>query len=106
MTDQKRDYTAKRRSEISAAWKRLAQTIDGQLVIADLMVWGNVYTQINGIDHRGRQMSDTEIFMQIGENNFAKRIAGYLGWRQNPAEYVQHALDDTDILNQFAGPRH
>lgn len=87
--------------QLAEDWQWLNNTPQGRRIIADLMVWGNVYTQITGYDARGRAMSNTEIFMAIGENNFAKRIAGYLGYKPDPYQFVQHAQDDTDLLNRM-----
>lgn len=87
-----RNYTAKTRAAISEAWKRLAHTSDGQLIIADLMVWCNAYSPIETSD-------PIEMARLVGENNVAKYIAGHLGYR--PQDFAPQADEDLELLNRM-----
>ena len=79
-------------AELHRQW--LANTPQGRRIIADLMVWGNVYSPIEESD-------PTKLALAVGENNFAKRVAYYLGFKADHYQYAQRAIDDTDVINQM-----
>jgi hypothetical protein len=87
-----RRYHSKTQARIAEAWKAIANTSDGQLVIADLMVWCNAYQPIESND-------PIEMARHVGENNVVKRVAGFLGYK--PETFAQQAEDDTDFLNRM-----
>jgi hypothetical protein len=87
-----RRYQAKTQARIADAWRTIANTEDGALVIADLMVWCNVYAPIESND-------PIEMARLVGENNVVKRIAGFLGYR--PQDFAPKADEDLERLNRM-----
>jgi hypothetical protein len=87
-----RNYSAMTRARISDAWKSIANTAEGQLVLADLMVWCNAYAPIESND-------PIEMARHVGENNVVKRVAGFLGYR--PEEFAVKADEDIELLNRM-----
>jgi hypothetical protein len=85
---------AKRTAQLAEDWQWLASTAQGRRIIAHIMVWGNVYNPIT--DHDPIKMA-----MQVGENNFAKEIAFFLGYRADKFEFAQRSWDDTDLLDRM-----
>ena len=82
----------KRDQQLADDWQWFASTPQGRRVIADMMVWGNVYSQIECND-------PIEMARSVGENNFAKRVAYLLGLR--PETFPVQSWDDTDILDRM-----
>lgn len=89
----------KRDAQLAEDWQWLANTPQGRRIIADLMVWGNVYSPIEESD-------PTRLAVAVGENNFAKRVAYYLGYRQQPEQFAQRAFEDTDLINRWLSSQH
>ena len=99
-----RSYKAETTARIADAWKTIANTQEGALVIAELMAWCYAYQPIESND-------PIEMARLVGENNVIKHIAGFLGHR--PEEFVRHADEDMDLLNKMTesvwksqGPPH
>jgi hypothetical protein len=80
------------KARLADAWKTIANTPEGALVIADLMVWCHAYTPIETND-------PIEMARLVGENNVVKRIAGHLGYR--PEDFAPKADEDTELLNRM-----
>lgn len=78
--------------QLAEDWQWFASTPQGRRVIADLMTWGNVYSQIEEND-------PVAMARAIGENNYAKRIALLLGL--SPAVFPVKSWEDTDILERM-----
>jgi hypothetical protein len=87
-----RGYSAKTKARLADAWKTIANTPEGALVIADLMVWCNAYTMVETND-------PYELQRLTGENNVAKRIAGFLGYQ--PVNFAAKADEDLELLNRM-----
>ena len=94
MSDPKQPKYSKRDAQLAEDWQWLNNTPQGRRIIADLMVWGDVYTRIEDTD-------PIALALRVGESNLAKRVAYYLGWKADPYQFVQHAQDDTDLLNRM-----
>lgn len=90
MTVKKR--TSPRDLQLAEDWQWFAETPAGRRVIADLMTWGNVYSQIEEND-------PVAMARAVGENNFAKRVACLLGLK--PEVFPTQSWDDTNILDQL-----
>lgn len=90
MNEKKR--TPKRDLQLADDWQWVSGTAQGRRIIADLMVWGNVYSQID---------TDDPIAMAkaVGENNFAKRVAYLLGVK--PEIFPAQSWEHTDILDRM-----
>jgi hypothetical protein len=74
------------------AWRAFAQTPDGSVALAELMVWCNVYSPIETSD-------PIELARLNGERNVAMRIVQLMG--SKPGDFLQTAQDDTDILDRM-----
>lgn len=83
---------AKIETAAGAAWKSFYGTTEGRVALAELAVWCNAYTPIETNDPYEAQRL-------IGERNVYLRIAALMG--QKPGEFLQHAQDDTDILDRM-----
>lgn len=78
--------------QLAEDWQWFASTQQGRRVIADLMTWGNVYSQIDEND-------PIAMARAIGENNFAKRVACLIGLK--PEVFPVQSWEDTDILDRM-----
>jgi hypothetical protein len=87
-----RNYTAMTRARIADAWRTVANTSEGQLVIAELMAWCYAYQPIETND-------PVEMARLVGENNVVKHIAGFLGYR--PEDFAVKADEDLELLNRM-----
>jgi hypothetical protein len=85
---------AKRDQQLADDWQWLATTPEGRRIIADLMTWGNVYSQIEEND-------PVAMARLVGENNFAKRVAFLLGLK--PAQFHQQSWEDTSLMDNMMG---
>jgi hypothetical protein len=88
----------KRDAQLAEDWRTIADTPEGRRVIADLMVWGDVYNEIDSDN-------PVQLALQVGQNNFAKRIAYLLGYRATPEQFSDRAWDDTDMLDKMINHR-
>ena len=89
----------KRDAQLADDWKWIADTPQGRRIIADLMVWGNVYNPIDSDN-------PVALALAVGENNFAKRVAYFLGYRAQPEQMPRRAEDDMDLLFKMESHRH
>lgn len=92
MSEMKGPRYSKRDAQLAEDWKAIARTAEGRRVIADIMTWANVYSQIE-------ESEPIRLALRVGEENVAKRIAYYLGYR--PEHYAQIAEEHTDLLSQM-----
>jgi hypothetical protein len=83
---------AKIESAAGAAWRSFYETPEGRVALAELAVWCNAYSRIESND-------PIEIARMTGERNVYLRIAALMG--QKPGDFLQHAQDDTDILDRM-----
>ena len=90
--------TNKRDAQLADDWQWLANTPQGQRIIADLMVWGNVYNPIEAND-------PIEMAREVGVNNYAKRVAMFLGFKHTPEDFSRRAADDLDVLYRMESSR-
>ena len=88
----------KRDQQLADDWQWLANTPQGQRIIADLMVYGDIYTQIDEND-------PIKLALAVGGNNFAKRIAFFLGFKGAPEDFSRRAFEDTDVLYRMESSR-
>ena len=88
----------KRDAQLADDWQWLANTPQGQRIIADLMVWGNVYNPIEAND-------PIEMAREVGVNNYAKRVAGFLGFKSAPQDFPRRADEDIDVLYRMESSR-
>lgn len=84
----------KRDAQLAEDWRWLANTPQGRRIIADLMVWGNVYNPIN-------EDNPVALALAVGENNFAKRIAYLLAYHEQPHNYAELANEYTTLLHNM-----
>jgi hypothetical protein len=84
--------SAARDAQLASDWKWLESRPEGQRIIADIMVWCGVYNQIDETD-------PVKMALQVGENNFAKRILGLLAY--SPREFTQRAKEHADLLDRM-----
>jgi hypothetical protein len=82
----------KRDAQLAEDWQEIAETAAGRRIIADIMTWANIYSPIEDSD-------PINMARHVGEENVAKRIAYYLGYK--PEQFPQMAEDDTDLLNRI-----
>lgn len=95
MTDKPR--YSKRDAQLAEDWQTIAHTAEGRRIIADIMTWANVYSPIEDND-------PVAMARHVGEENVAKRIAYYLGYKAE--NFARMAQEDTDILNRMMESRH
>lgn len=88
----------KRDAQLAEDFQWLNNTPQGRRIIAHIMVWGNVYSQIDEND-------PIALARAVGENNFAKHIAYLLGYRAEHYDYVQRSQDDTNLINSILNSR-
>lgn len=79
-------------SATGEAWRAFYATPEGRTALAELAVWCNAYSPIESSD-------PIEIARLTGERNVYLRIAQLMGLK--PGEFLQHAQDDTDILDRM-----
>jgi hypothetical protein len=82
----------KRDAQLAEDWQEIAETAAGRRIIADIMTWANIYSPIEDND-------PIAMARHVGEENVAKRISYYLGYK--PEQFPQMAEDDTDLLNRI-----
>ena len=74
------------------AWRAFKDRPEGHVALSELFVWCNVYSPIETND-------PIEMARMVGERNVALRIAQLMGTKAS--DFVQHAQDDTDILDRM-----
>lgn len=91
MTTERRKYS-KRDVQLAEDWQAVAMSAHGRRIIADMMVWCNVYTAIEETD-------PIALARAVGEQNVAKRVAYLLGLK--PEEFPAQSWEDTGILDRM-----
>jgi hypothetical protein len=78
--------------QLADDWQWLATTAVGQRIIADLMMWCEVYTTIEEND-------PIALARAVGAENVAKRVAFLLGLK--PGQFADKAWFDTELSNRL-----
>jgi len=82
----------KKEDQLADAWRAIWQTPHGKLVISELMVSSNVYSEIQTND-------PVQLALAVGERNVGARVARWIGLK--PENYAEDAREAVDTVGRF-----